>query len=168
MDKVIIVLGHKNDNQGHLSPLSIARCELALELFKSQQNSRLICTGSFGANFNQAAIAHAHINQQYLINNGIKAAHFLPSALSRFTIEDATLTYPILKQPNAPQVDIISSDFHIPRVQLIFDKVMPSMKKNYLSAPSPISSQALRQLEKHEVFAKKRDLATLTKEANEY
>ncbi|AOT15596.1 YdcF family protein [Pseudoalteromonas luteoviolacea] len=167
MDKVIIVLGHKNDNQGHLSPLSIARCELALELFKSQQNSRLICTGGFGANFNQTAIAHADINQQYLINNGIKAAHFLPNALSRFTIEDATLTYPILKQLNVPQVDIISSGFHISRVQLIFDRVMPSIIKNYLSAPSPISSQALHRLEKHEVFAKKRDLATLTKKANE-
>ncbi|MDK1287635.1 YdcF family protein [Pseudoalteromonas umbrosa] len=166
MEKVIIVLGHKNDNQGNLSPLSIARCELALDIFKQQQNARLICTGGYGDNFNQTAIAHSNINKQYLISKGIQAEHFLPSALSRFTIEDATLSYPVLKQLNSPQVDIISSDFHIPRVQLIFDKVMPSISKNYLSAPSPISVQELSKLKKHEVFAIKRDKEALITETN--
>lgn len=161
MEKVIIVLGHKNDQHGNLSSLSVARCQLALKALHSARDAKFICTGGFGENFNPTSTPHAHFNRQYLCAHGVDPAAFLPDTLSRFTIEDATLTLPVLSQLDSPDVSIISSEFHVPRVKLIFNTIMPTIKKSYLSAPSPLSAQALSQLEQHEVFAKQRDTHTL-------
>ncbi|ESP94747.1 MULTISPECIES: YdcF family protein [Pseudoalteromonas] len=161
MSSVIIVLGHKNDQYGQLSPLSIARCQLALDVLDSDQTSKIICTGGFGKNFNQTKASHAKYNRQYLIRHGVAQNQFLEDAHSRFTIEDATLTYPLLSMHKATKIIIISSDFHIPRVKLIFDFVMPSIDKTYLPANSPASQKELLRLQQHEVFARQRDSQTL-------
>ncbi|MBQ4834785.1 YdcF family protein [Pseudoalteromonas luteoviolacea] len=161
MSSVIIVLGHKNDQYGQLSPLSIARCQLALDVLDSDHTSKVICTGGFGKNFNQTKAPHATYNRQYLIRQGVAQNQFLNDAQSRFTIEDATLTYPLLSMHKASKVKVISSDFHIPRVKLIFDFVMPSINKEYLPANSPISHKELLLLQQHEEFARQRDSQTL-------
>ncbi|KZN44732.1 YdcF family protein [Pseudoalteromonas luteoviolacea] len=161
MTHVIIVLGNKNDKYGNLSPISKSRCELAYDLFSKRPQSKLICTGGFGKNFNQSPHSHASLNRGYLTNLGISEQVILDNALSRFTIEDATLTAPLLSANNAQSVDIVSSDFHMQRVKLIFEYLQPSLTKQFHCSKAFLPESERIRLEAHETHAIQRDFQSL-------
>ncbi|KZN35203.1 hypothetical protein N480_19355 [Pseudoalteromonas luteoviolacea S2607] len=161
MTHVIIVLGNKNDKYGNLSPISKSRCDLAYELFCKKPQSKLICTGGFGKNFNQSSHSHASLVGLYLTSLGISEQMFLDNALSRFTIEDATLTAPLLSAHKAQSVDIVSSDFHIQRVKLIFDYLQPSLSKQFHCSKAFLPESERSRLEAHEAHAIQRDFQSL-------
>ncbi|OCQ22206.1 hypothetical protein A7985_10500 [Pseudoalteromonas luteoviolacea] len=161
MTHAIIVLGNKNDNYGNLSPISKSRCELAYSLLIDKPHSKLICTGGFGRNFNQSPRSHASLNRDYLISLGIAEQVFLEDALSRFTIEDATLTAPLVCAHNLQSVDIVSSDFHMQRVKLIFDYLQPSLTKQFHSSKAFIPEREHVRLQSHESHAIQRDFKSL-------
>ncbi|TQF67635.1 YdcF family protein [Pseudoalteromonas luteoviolacea] len=158
---LVIILGNKNDKFGNLSPISKSRCQLGFNLFKNTPSSNILCTGGFGKNFNQSPNSHGSIAREYLMNIGAPSTAFLNEALSRFTIEDATLTAPIIEACGAKSVDIVSSDFHIERVKLIFEYIQPSLQKQFHVVSTRLPENELARLYAHEAVAIKRDAHSL-------
>lgn len=168
VQSAIIVLGAPNDQYGHLSDISMSRCDTAFAELKNKVEAKVICTGGFGEHFNQTQFPHARYCKQYLMNKGVDEKRFLELVESRFTFEDATLSLPVLKLHKIQTATVITSDFHMERVRLIFDGVFsltsPQITLNYCAAPTPVSEQVLSELKAHErkaIEREKRNLASL-------
>ena len=61
---------------------------------------------------------------KYLKEKGLSAENFLESALSANTVEDAVLSKKIVLSHNLNAVVVITSDYHLERVKLIFDEIL--------------------------------------------
>ena len=133
-NKILIVLGGSNDENGQLSEVTISRLNLCLDAY--QKGDQIICTGGWGANFNQTDQPHAFYAQKYLMKNGIVEGAFLETALSRNSVEDAVKSKQILHGDSENRLVVISSDFHIERVKLIFNQVFDQNQIDYLAASS--------------------------------
>lgn len=164
----IIVLGAPNDQYGKLSDISVSRCEKAFSELESKGKAKIICTGGFGEHFNQTPFPHALYCKQYLMNKGVDEQRFLELVESRFTFEDATLSLPFLMQHKIQTASVVTSDFHIERVRLIFDGVFSQMKQHialsYCAAPTPVTEEVLLELKAHErkaIEREKQNLASL-------
>lgn len=162
MKTAIVVLGSQNDENGALSPIAQARCDKALQVYKMYPSSLVLCTGGFGANFNVTAQPHGYYTRQYLIEKGIAAGVFLDIAASRFTIEDATLSKPILDEKGISSFKVVTSDFHMPRVKLIFKQFFSHYTVEFIEADTPLPKTAIQRLIAHEAFAIEREKATFS------
>jgi len=145
--EILVVLGSPNSVLGELSAISISRLNYCLQHFDNQK--RILCTGGFGAHFNSSKIAHATYAKEYLLKNGITKNSFLTSALSSNTVEDAVKTKSISKLNNI-RLTIISSDYHIKRVEYIFNQILKDYSKIYVGIKSDIAPQKLALLIQHE------------------
>ena len=159
MRHAIIILGSPNDRHGNLLPIAVSRADAALAEFKKINQSKLLCTGGYGEHFNRTTRPHGKYLQEYLMSKGVSSSSFLEIALSAFTIEDATLSKPILEQHSITHCTLVTSDFHMARAKLIFQQVMPNFNFDTVMAKTNIDDQAYQQLVNHEKTAIKRDLA---------
>ena len=148
LEHIIVVLGAPNDENGLLSNIAISRLNKCLEIYRP--GSFVLCTGGWGANFNQAPQSHAHYASKYLISNGIDKTHFLEFALSAHTVEDAVKTKKIIEPFLPVKLSLITSDFHLERAQLIFDKILQIPDIEYIGAPTNMAKKSLEQLITHE------------------
>lgn len=119
---VLIVLGSPNDDQGRLHSVGVERCEAALRLHRDNPDWKLLLTGGFGAHFNTTARPHAHYLHQWLLARGADPAVFLPFAESRNTLEDASLSRPIVLAAGAALAVVVTSDYHLDRARFIFER----------------------------------------------
>jgi uncharacterized SAM-binding protein YcdF (DUF218 family) len=161
MKTAILVLGSINDEHGVLSPISQSRCDKALEVYQANPSSYLLCTGGFGENFNVTSLPHAVYTRRYLCTKGIAQDTFLEIAPSRFTVEDATLSKPILLTNGCSNLIVVTSDFHMDRVKLIFNHFLPEFDIEFVEADTPLPKTAVQRLVAHEVFAIEREKAAL-------
>ncbi len=152
MKNVIIILGSPNSAKGRLSKIAIGRAKKCLEIFDSE-NDLILCTGGFGLHFNTSEKPHSSYLKQYLMKKGISESSFLPFANSTNTVEDATKAKEILLKNNAKKVAIITTNYHLKRVQLIFDEILIGIEKTYLGVPNNMPVKNLRKFEKHETKA---------------
>jgi len=83
---------------------------------------KILPTGGRGAHFNTTDKPHAHYLKEYLIRQGIPPDDILEFARSRNTIEDATLSYPIVQRYGATHVIVVTSDYHGTRARYIFQR----------------------------------------------
>ena len=151
MDKtieILVVLGAPNSVLGELSTISISRLNYCLEHFNKKK--RILCTGGFGAHFNITKIPHAIYAKEYLLEQGISTASFLPSALSSNTVEDAVKIKSIISKLNNIKLNIISSDYHLKRVEYIFNEILKEYSKTYIGVTSNLDSKTLAVLNQHE------------------
>ena len=151
MDKtieILVVLGAPNSVLGELSTISISRLKYCLEHFNKKK--RILCTGGFGAHFNITKIPHATYAKEYLLEQGISIASFLPSALSSNTVEDAVKIKSIISKLNNIKLIIISSDYHLKRVEYIFNEILQKHPKTYVGIESDIDAKILAVLIQHE------------------
>lgn len=118
--EVLIILGSPNSPSGKLSDISLSRLNYCVNHY--QTGNLILCTGGWGAHFNTSEHAHASLAKQYLIENGILEAVFLDFALSGNTVEDAVKAKEILSKLDNIKLTIITSDYHVNRVKLIFMK----------------------------------------------
>ncbi len=88
------------------------------------------------------------LNQYH--NPGIYKSGFLDLAPSKFTLEDAILVKPILKKNDINNVILVTSDFHMARAKMIFEKIFPDTKFRYAAAISELTVDELVALEQHE------------------
>ncbi|PAJ72132.1 hypothetical protein CJF42_22880, partial [Pseudoalteromonas sp. NBT06-2] len=116
-------------------------------------------TGGFGEHFNLTNIPHGQYIQEYLIAKGIPSSSFIEIALSSYTLEDATLSKPILEQYSITRCILVTSDFHMERAKLLFNLIMPNIDFKYSEAKILVSELELQKLIKHEKNAIKRELA---------
>ena len=149
MKNAIIVLGSPNSAKGRLGKIAVERAKKCLEIFNSETDL-ILCTGGFGLHFNKTSTPHAEYLKRYLIKNKIPKTCFLPFANSSNTVQDATKSKEILLENNIQKITIITTEYHLKRVQLIFDEVLSQFDKTYLPVPNNISKKSLKKFETHE------------------
>jgi uncharacterized SAM-binding protein YcdF (DUF218 family) len=149
---VIIILGSPNSVNGRLSKVAIGRVTKCLEVFHPE-NDMILCTGGFGSHFNVTSMPHAAYLRRYLIKKGIPKTHFLRFGNSSNTVQDATKSKEILLENEIKKITIITTEYHLRRVQLIFDEILSEFDKTYLPVPNDMSPRSLSRFEVHEANA---------------
>lgn len=149
MKNVIIILGSPNSAKGRLSKIAIGRAKKCLEIF-NPATDLILCTGGFGLHFNTTLTPHAEYLKRYLIKKGISETFFMPFANSSNTVQDAVKSKEILRESGLKKITIITTEYHLKRVQIIFDEILSEFDKTYLSVPNNISKKCLKKYETHE------------------
>ena len=150
MKEVLIVLGSPNSAEGKLGDVAVDRLNYCLKIFDLHKNL-VLCTGGFGEHFNTADQPHAHYAIDYLMNRGIDKEYFMDIALSSNSVEDAVKANQVLlnSDSNCP-VKVITSDFHIERVKLIFDHILTGFSKEYLGVTHQMPIEEKQKRIEHE------------------
>ena len=148
----IIVLGSPNFPDGTLGPIAMDRLKECLSIFDLKKH-KILCTGGFGSHFNTSPMAHAHYLQKILIENGVPVNAILPLALSSNTVEDAIMSHSILKDDEFNELLIITSEYHVARVEFIFTEIFRDFKLNFHSVSHLGMNEILIPLIKHEKLA---------------
>lgn len=142
--EVLVVLGSPNSPTGELSEIAKSRLNWAADLF--DVNKRILCTGGWGSHFNEAPEAHAIYAKEYLLKRGIPEQSFLDVALSSNTVEDAVKSKAILSGLDHPHISIITSDYHLERVRLIFSEVLKGIEIKFIGVQSDFLNEEERNL----------------------
>lgn len=126
MDGIIIILGSTNNEYGHISDIGIQRLEKGMEVYQRHKNYRILLTGGYGSNFNTTSTPYAEYAKRFLISNSIPEDVILDLILSSDTVQDATMSYKMIRQYSPQTIIVVTSDFHLERVQFIFSAVFNS------------------------------------------
>ncbi len=124
-NEVLVILGSPNSPEGELSDIAKSRLDYAVQQYS--HGKQVLCTGGWGKHFNVSRQAHAVYAKEFLIAKGIPETAFLESALSGNTVEDAVKSKEVLSQIAQPLITIITSDYHLERVDLIFNQVFSGL-----------------------------------------
>ncbi len=153
---LLLVLGSPNDPSGRLSSVAKERLALALDEHARHPDFPILLTGGFGEHFNQSPLPHAEHARAHLVSRGVPKDAFTDFALSGNTIEDASLSQPIVDQVDPVRLVVMTSDFHVARARYLFDRAFPSRSVEYLGATHECSETVRKQLEHHEASALER------------
>ena len=117
----LLVFGHINDAEGHLSAIAQNRLDKAIELFTERNGqSLLILGGGQGERFNTTDKPHAQYASDYLIAHGIPADKICKEyADSSNTLGEANAFKQILDRQQITNVTCVSTDLHIPRIRVM-------------------------------------------------
>ena len=150
---LLFTLGAPNDDDGNLSQIALDRLNCSFNIYNSNPEIKIVCTGGFGEHFNKTALPHAKHAQHYLINKRIPKESFAEIIESKNTFEDLTLAKPIIEKYKPVSIIIVTSDFHMQRVKLLCDKIGWYGNCNFVSAVSTVSQIELEKLQAHEYNA---------------
>ncbi|HET9914514.1 MAG TPA: YdcF family protein, partial [Anaerolineales bacterium] len=117
-----MILGSPNSADGKLYSVARGRCELALGEYAKHPGWRILLTGGYGAHFNTTGRPHAAYLRDYLVERGVPAEAIVEFAESATTLEDASLSKPIVLKYGAPQILVVTSDYHIDRARYVFER----------------------------------------------
>jgi hypothetical protein len=126
----ILILGAPNDNKGNLSLIAKSRLKLGAQELAVNTGFKILLTGGFGQHFNQTDHPHWFYAKDFLIKeHSISPKSFLPEAIdSTNTIEDIEMARPIIEKYNFSKIVIVTSEFHLKRVQYVAEKVFNLQK----------------------------------------
>ncbi|WP_418603777.1 YdcF family protein [Hwangdonia sp.] len=150
---VLIVLGSPNSPKGELSAISTSRLDFCANIFSKE--NLVLCTGGWGNHFNTYPKPHAYYAKAYLLKKGVLKDAFLKYAMSSNTVDDAVKIKPIVEKLNHVGLTIITSDYHLARVKLIFNEVLKSFELKFHGVESNLSVVAYNKLVAHEKKAMK-------------
>jgi uncharacterized SAM-binding protein YcdF (DUF218 family) len=150
--EVIVVLGSPNFPDGTLGPIALDRLLGCLGIFDPTKH-KILCTGGFGAHFNTSPVAHANYLKDYLIQKGVPSTAFLPLALSSNTVEDAVMSLSILKKHEYKNLLILTSEYHLVRVEFIFSEILKDFYLNFKAVTHHSMDDLLEPLIQHEKLA---------------
>ena len=148
-----MVLGAPNSPSGELSNIAISRLDHCASLYS--KGTPVLCTGGWGKHFNTSKEAHSVYARRYLIDKGVVEGDFLDFALSENTVDDAIKIKPIVSVLKNPDLKIITSDFHVERVRLIFNEILKGFSCSFIGTSSNLEKEQLRPLIEHEKKAVK-------------
>lgn len=133
----VVILGSPNDLAGNLSEMGQGRVSLGFETYHKlvAQGYRLLLTGGYGEHFNTTQQPNASYAEKLLLDRGVPAEHIVEFAESRNTVDDALKSRPIVDKYGAERLVVVSSDFHLGRVQFVFEQVFPDKQVEFLGAP---------------------------------
>jgi len=117
---LIIVLGSPNSENGELYSVAQERCRLALDEYASRPDWKMLPTGGYGAHFNTTHQPHAEYLKRYLTARGVPEADIVEFAKSSNTIQDASLSKPIVRKYGVKHILVITSDYHEDRARYVF------------------------------------------------
>lgn len=123
IENIILILGSYNDEQGVLSEIATSRLDKGISIYQNYLNSKIILTGGYGSHFNSTKRPHSFYAKLHLIKNNIPVIDILDEVNSSHTLEDAFLSKKIIEKYVDKKIIIVTSDYHIPRVQFIFNLV---------------------------------------------
>jgi uncharacterized SAM-binding protein YcdF (DUF218 family) len=147
--EVLVILGSPNSPEGELSDIARSRLDRGAELYSAGR--LILCTGGWGNHFNTSTQAHAVFAKEYLLAKGIPESAFLEFALSGNTVEDASKSKAILAKLDKLIITVITSDFHLERVQLIFNEVLKDFSFQCIGVSSSfLDSEQRAKLMLHE------------------
>ncbi len=147
-NRILVVLGSPNSSKGELSITAIERLNTCFHLFT--KNDLILCTGGWGEHFNTCKNSHAYFAKEYLLKKGVSNSVFLPFALSNNTVEDAVKTKEIITDKRGYNITIITSNYHLERVQLIFNEILKKVSINYIGVKNMMAKKDLDKAIKHE------------------
>ena len=147
-EEILIVLGSPNSPKGELSNISKSRLDYCASMYSI--GKKILCTGGWGKHFNVSKEAHAAIAKKYLIKAGVSENDFLESALSENTVDDAVKVKASLSKLREASLTIITSDYHLERVKLVFNEVLEAFKLNCIGVQGNLKEKQLTQLLAHE------------------
>lgn len=147
---VIVVLGSPNDAQGRLSSIALERCSQALAEFKRNPEYAVLPTGGWGAHFNTTDKPHGFYVRQELLARGIPESAFLPCVESSNTIEDVTVSRPILDSYPEVELVVVTSDFHAARAQYLFEREFPERRISISASATDLPPDELARRQEHE------------------
>ena len=143
-------MGSPNSAEGKLGDIAVDRLNYCYEIFDPKKNL-ILCTGGFGAHFNTADQPHAHFAIEYLMNRGIDKEYFMEIALSSNSVQDAVKAKQVLLYSGSDYlVKVITSDFHLERVKIIFDQILTGFTKEYLGVIHQMPTEEKERLIQHE------------------
>ncbi len=146
--EVLAILGSPNSPTGVLSAISKSRLNYCSKIYA--RGTLVLCTGGWGAHFNTAEKAHAAYAKDYLLKKGVLEDDFLDMALSSNTVDDAVKMQPILTPLQLIDLTIITSDYHLERVTLIFNEILKTYRPKFVGVPSNLDKQDYAVLIDHE------------------
>ena len=118
----LIVLGFQLNPDGSMKEELVGRLETALKSAQEYPQAYILCTGGGTASAAPEA-TEADVMAQWLIAHGIEQERMIVENRSLTTSQNAIFSYRILSQdyPDITQAAIISSDYHIPWGQILFE-----------------------------------------------
>ena len=119
---IIVVLGSPNSAAGELSSIAKERCELALAEYGKRADWKFLLTGGYGAHFNTTDQPHAAYVKRHLVSRGVPAEEILELVESTNTLQDASLSKPIIMKYRAPEIAVVTSDYHAARARYVFER----------------------------------------------
>lgn len=125
---IIIILGSPNSKDGQLYSVAKQRCDKGIQEYLNNPAWRIVLTGGFGEHFNESAKPHTYYLKNYLLMRGIDPAAIIDSVMSTNTLEDASLSRPIIEQYNVGDILVVTSDFHYERARFIFEREFANVK----------------------------------------
>lgn len=153
--RLILLFGHHNDEQGKLSDIARARCDTAIQLLKdSPRNVCVLPTGAFGKHFNTTDQPHSFYLSRYLIDSGVSPELILPGTESSNTFEDCARARHIVIDRHVNEVVAVTSDYHVPRVRFILEKVFQGIRFSIQPSPTPADFKIAEEMEEKKRFKK--------------
>lgn len=149
----IVVLGAPNDEDGNLSSIAVERCNQALLEYGRHPGFRVIPTGGWGPHFNTTDRPHGFYIRQYLIAHDVPDSDILPCVESANTVEDAALCRFAVAQYGLTELVVVTSDFHIPRAQYLFEREFSDKALSFSGARTALSEDELQVRREHETRA---------------
>lgn len=123
--KAIVVLSHLMDCNGKLEDESIKRANLAIDTFRKKNNIDFILT--IGWAYRKDIFIPIGLSmRKYLISKGVNEDFIKTDINSRDTVGDAVFSkINFIDIYDVDKLYIITSDYHVMRVQEIFELIMP-------------------------------------------
>ncbi|QNF33235.1 YdcF family protein [Adhaeribacter swui] len=151
----IMILGAPNDAAGNLSEIATSRLRKGYQELSQHPNFKILLTGGFGPHFNETNLPHYTYAKNYLIKElGVSPEAFLTEAItSANTVEDLEQARLVFQKYAINQIIIVTSEFHVPRVQYIAGKALAQFSNSitYSSAPDKdLDEDLLPKLHEHE------------------
>ena len=117
----MIVLGFQLNPDGSMKDELIERLKVALASAQKYPNALIVCTGG-GTAAENASATEAGKMAEWLVENGVNPQRVIVEDQSLTTAQNAIYTYQILTEnyPQAKQLAIVSSDYHIATGVLLF------------------------------------------------
>ena len=161
----IVVLGGGIDLQGHLPDFVKQRLNKAIELFKKSASwrTKIIVSGKYSFLYHEQKppLTESDAMADYLIKKGVDQSKILREKKSKDSIGNAYyLKINFFLPQKVRSAIIITSHFHLERVQYIFHKIFgPSYRFQFVGIQEKLSTS-----EEKRVLAHQRELLEKTKE----
>ncbi len=145
---VFVILGSPNSPEGELSDISKSRLDYCVN--HHGKETLILCSGGWGEHFNTSTWSHADLAKQYLKERGLLEKNFLDFALSKNTVDDAVKIKPIVSKLENAVLTIITSDYHLDRVKLIFNEILEKHTMEFIGVQSNLKTKQYNTLVVHE------------------
>lgn len=144
---IIIILGNKLQKDCEMDKILTNRLDKAIKLFNKYKYKYIIVSGG---KVQDCKHTEAYKMKKYL-ENSIPPDKIITEARSKNTLENARMCLSIIKDlNNVKNITVISSKFHIKRVQKIFDHYF-KIKIKYIGSDDGINGKLLENRINNEI-----------------